>query len=216
MELLWRLWGRITKGKAAPKAKDQQMKYLIVGLGNIGEQYQHTRHNIGFDVVDAFCRKQPCLFSPGRLAEVANCKLRGRTLVVIKPTTFMNLSGKAVRYWLDKEKIPVDRMLVVVDDLALPLDTLRLRPGGAAAGHNGLRSIQELLGTDRYARLRFGIGNDYPKGRQVDFVLSRWRPEEESLVADKIMTCTEMIESFVTAGTETTMNRFNQQKFNNS
>jgi len=196
--------------------KSDRMKYLIVGLGNIGEEYAHTRHNIGFDVVDAFCSGYHAAFSPGRLAEVATCKIRSRTLVVIKPSTFMNLSGKAVRYWMDKEKIPLERLLVIVDDLALPLDTLRLRPGGADAGHNGLKSIQELIGTDRYARLRFGIGNDYPKGRQIDFVLSRWRPEEMPVVASKIESCTTMIESFVMAGTETTMNRFNHQKFNNS
>jgi PTH1 family peptidyl-tRNA hydrolase len=192
------------------------MKYLIVGLGNIGEEYAHTRHNIGFDVVDAFSEKHGAGFQPGRLADVAVAKLRGRTLVVIKPTTFMNLSGKAVRYWMDKEKITLDRLLVVVDDLALPLDTLRLRPGGADAGHNGLKSIQELLGTDQYARLRFGIGNDYPKGRQIDFVLGRWRAEESPVVTKKIDGAAEMIESFVSAGTEATMNRFNHKKFNNS
>ena len=192
------------------------MKYLIAGLGNIGEEYAHTRHNIGFDVVDAFSRKHGAGFQPGRLADVAVAKLRGRTLVVIKPTTFMNLSGKAVRYWMDKEKITLDHILVVVDDLALPLDTLRLRPGGADAGHNGLKSIQELLGTDQYARLRFGIGNDYPKGRQIDFVLGRWKAEESPVVTKKIDGAAEMIESFVTAGTEATMNRFNHQKFNNS
>lgn len=192
------------------------MKYLIVGLGNIGEEYAHTRHNIGFDVADAFCAKHAAVFLPGRLADVATARFRGRTLVVIKPTTFMNLSGKAVRYWMDKEKIPLQHLLVIVDDLALPLDTLRLRPGGADAGHNGLKSIQEMLGTDRYARLRFGIGNDYPKGRQIDFVLSGWKSDESPVVTRKIGGAAEMIESFVTAGTEDTMNRFNHQKFNNS
>lgn len=196
--------------------KSERMKYLIVGLGNIGEEYAHTRHNIGFDVVDAFCTKHAAPFAPGRLADVATAKFRGRTLVVIKPTTFMNLSGKAVRYWMDKEKITPEHILVIVDDLALPLDTVRLRPGGAAAGHNGLKSIQEMLGTDQYARLRFGIGNDYPKGRQIDFVLSGWKPEESPAVTSKIGSATEMIESFVTAGSEATMNRFNHQKFNNS
>lgn len=194
----------------------EDMKYLIAGLGNIGAEYAHTRHNIGFDVADVFCAAHGAGFEPGRLADVASCRLRGKSIIVIKPTTFMNLSGKAVRYWMDKEKIPVERLLVIVDDLALPLDTLRLRPGGADAGHNGLKSITELLGTDRYARLRFGIGNDYPKGRQIDFVLSAWKEDEKALVERKMKGSVEVVESFVLAGTEATMNRFNQQKFNNS
>ncbi len=150
------------------------MKYLIVGLGNIGTDYHHTRHNIGFDVADAFAAKHGALFRSDRLADVAEIKWKGRILVVIKPTTYMNLSGKAVKYWMDKEKIPAENMLVIVDELALPLEVIRLRPGGSDAGHNGLKSIQETIGTNQYPRLRFGIGNDFPKGRQVDYVLGRW------------------------------------------
>lgn len=174
----------------------------------------HTRHNIGFDVADALVGRLGGAFAPARLADVAVCKMKGRVLVVIKPTTYMNLSGKAVKYWMDKEKIPRDKLLVIVDDLALPLDTLRIRPGGSDAGHNGLKSIEQMLGTDPYARLRFGIGNDYPRGRQVDFVLSRWSEEEQPLVRHKIEKSVEVIESFVLGGVTRAMNLFNHRKFN--
>lgn len=187
-------------------------KYLIAGLGNIGDEYAHTRHNIGFDILDAFAAKKQISFSPGRLADTASCKIKGRTVILIKPTTFMNLSGKAVKYWLDKEKISTDHLLVIVDDLALPVEVMRLRPGGADAGHNGLKNIQEMLGTNQYPRLRFGIGNNYPRGRQVDFVLSPWKEEEKPVVERKIDKATELIESFVFSGTALTMNRFNNLK----
>lgn len=200
--------------QSTPSDNTDEMKYLIAGLGNPGDEYAHSRHNIGFDVLDAFVRKHEISFAPARLADTAECKLRGRNLWLIKPTTFMNLSGKAVKYWLDKEKIPLDRLLVIVDDLALPLDTLRLRPGGADAGHNGLTSIQEMLGTDQYPRLRFGIGHSYPKGRQVDFVLGSWQENEKPVIEQKIKKSVEMIESFVFAGITNTMNQFNHQKFN--
>src|SRR5882672_4253407 len=150
-------------------------KYLIVGLGNIGSDYAGTRHNIGFDVADALVKKHEGAFRLDRLAEVAEIRWKGQALVCIKPTTFMNLSGKAVKYWMDKEKIPLENVLVVVDEIALPVDTLRLRPGGSDAGHNGLKSITELLQTDQYPRLRFGVGNNFPKGRQVEHVLGRWK-----------------------------------------
>lgn len=189
------------------------MKYLIAGLGNTGREYDHTRHNIGFDVADAFARKQEVFFVPDRLADKAECRWKGRRFILIKPLTYMNLSGRAVRYWLDKEKIPLENLLVIVDDLALPLDVLRIRPSGSDAGHNGLKNIQEVLGTDQYARLRFGIGNDYPKGRQVEFVLSKWKESEWSLVQQKIAKSVEMIESFATAGLQATMNNFNHLKF---
>lgn len=201
-------------GHSRKQDKTTDMKYLIAGLGNIGDEYGHTRHNIGFDVLDAFVAKHNTVFTAARLADMATCKIRGRALVLIKPTTFMNLSGKAVKYWMDKEKIPVDKLLVVADDLALPLDTLRLRPGGSDAGHNGLRNIQEMIGTNQYPRLRFGIGNDYPKGRQVDFVLSLWKENEKPVVHRKIDKCVELIESFVFAGMTPTMNEYNNQKFN--
>ncbi|WP_119078682.1 aminoacyl-tRNA hydrolase [Chitinophaga alhagiae] len=189
------------------------MKYLIVGLGNIGAEYQHTRHNIGFDVADALARKHGVSFRSDRLADVAEIRWKGRVLVVIKPTTYMNLSGKAVKYWMDKEKIPVENVLVVLDELALPLEVLRLRPGGSDAGHNGLKSIQEAIATNQYPRLRFGIGNDYPKGRQVDYVLGKWNSREEPVVLQKTDKCVEIIESFATIGLERSMNNYNKLTF---
>jgi PTH1 family peptidyl-tRNA hydrolase len=149
------------------------MKFLIVGLGNVGNEYAHTRHNIGFDIVNAFVVKHGGQLNPDRLAYVAEVRWKGRMFICICPTTFMNLSGKAIKYWMDKEKIDTQNVLVIVDDIALPLNKLRLRPGGSAAGHNGLKSIQETLGTPEYPKLRFGIGNNYPKGMQSDFVLGQ-------------------------------------------
>lgn len=200
--------------QSTPSDNSIEMAYLIAGLGNPGDEYAHSRHNVGFDVLDAFAQKHQITFAPARLADTATCKLRGRTLLLIKPMTYMNLSGKAIKYWLDKEKISVDHLLVIVDDLALPLDTLRLRPGGADAGHNGLTSIQEMLGTDQYPRLRFGIGNHYPKGRQIDFVLSTWDEKENPVIQQKIEKSIDIIESFVLAGIDNTMNQFNKIKFN--
>ena len=189
------------------------MKYLIVGLGNIGAEYEHTRHNIGFDIADTFVSKHGGTFKSDRLADVAEVKWKGRTLVVIKPTTYMNLSGKAVKYWMDKEKVPLENIMVLVDDLALPVEVLRIRPGGSDAGQNGLKSIQELLGTNQYPRLRFGIGNNYPKGRQVDFVLGKWPAEELKIVQWKLEKCVEIIEGFVSIGLERTMNKYNNLKY---
>jgi PTH1 family peptidyl-tRNA hydrolase len=208
------MWFKRLFNSSKIENQSEGMKYLIAGLGNMGEEYMHTRHNIGFDILDAFAARHGAVFNTARLAETAVCKLRGRTLLLIKPATYMNLSGKAVKYWIDKEKIPVNNLLVIVDDLALPLDTLRLRPGGADAGHNGLKSIQEMLGTDQYPRLRFGIGNHYPRGRQVDFVLSRWEKDEEPVVRLKIEKSIELIESFIFMGITPAMNQFNHQKFN--
>lgn len=187
-------------------------KFLIVGLGNIGAEYQHTRHNIGFDVVTAFVLKHNGSFTTQRLADVAEIKFKGKIFVCIKPTTYMNLSGKAFKYWMDKEKILLENTLTVVDELALPLDTLRLRPGGNDGGHNGLKNIQEVLNTAQYPKLRFGIGNNFPKGMQVEFVLSKWFPEERAIVWKKIEYCSEIIENFATIGIERTMNIVNQTK----
>lgn len=188
-------------------------KYLIAGLGNIGNEYAHTRHNIGFDVVMAFVLKHGGLLSTDRLAYKAEVRWKGRTFVCICPTTYMNLSGKAVKYWMDKEKIDLKNILVVFDDLAIPLSKLRVRPGGSDAGHNGLKSIQELLGTTEYPRLRFGIGSNFPKGRQVDYVLGKWTPEEEPLVRLKIDKSVEVIEQFSTVGIEAVMNSVNKLEF---
>ena len=184
-------------------------KFLIVGLGNIGTEYANTRHNIGFDVVHAFVTKHGGSFNVDRLACMAEVKWKGKTFVCICPTTFMNLSGRAFKYWLDKTKVPLENTLTIVDDLALPLEKLRLRGAGSAAGHNGLKDIQYVLGTDAYAKLRFGIGNQYPKGLQADFVLSQWRKDEFPLVKLKIEKCVETIESFAAIGLDKTMSQVN-------
>lgn len=189
-------------------------KFLIIGLGNPGNEYAHTRHNIGFNVLNAFVSKHNAFFQSARLAEVAEIKWKGKIFVCIKPTTFMNLSGRAVKYWLDKEKISIENSLTIVDDLALPLDKLRLRKSGSDAGHNGLRDIQNILGTDAYPKLRFGIGNEYPKGKQIDFVLNKWLPLEIPVVQLKIEKCVDIIESFSTIGIDRTMSNFNNITFN--
>jgi peptidyl-tRNA hydrolase, PTH1 family len=186
------------------------MKFLIAGLGNIGNEYAHTRHNIGFDVVAALVAKHGGTLQQERLAYMAEVKWKGRTLVCICPTTYMNLSGRAVKYWMDKEKIAIENTLTIFDDLALPLNQLRLRPGGSDAGHNGLKSIQEALATSNYPKLRFGIGNNYPKGRQVDFVLGKWTPDEEPLVKAKIEKAVSVVEQFVTIGIAAAMNAINK------
>ena len=185
------------------------MKFLFVGLGNIGTEYANTRHNIGFDVMNAFVLKHGGSFKVDRLAYVAEVKFKGRQIVCICPTTFMNLSGKAFKYWLDKTKVPLENTLTVLDDLSLPLDKFRLRPGGSAGGHNGLKDIQNTLGTDVYPKLRFGIGNNYPKGMQADFVLGKWLKAEEPTVLLKVEKSLELMESFVVAGIEQTMTAFN-------
>lgn len=189
------------------------MKFLIVGLGNIGNEYAHTRHNIGFDVVNAFVMKHNGSFRNDRLAYVADIKWKARTFVCICPTTYMNLSGKAVKYWIDKEKLALENMLVIMDEIALPLSKLRLRPGGSDAGHNGLRSIQDTLGSTEYPRLRFGIGNDFPKGMQSEFVLGKWKKEDEPLVKLKIEKSVEVIEIFATQGITPAMNWINNKDF---
>jgi PTH1 family peptidyl-tRNA hydrolase len=188
-------------------------KFLIIGLGNPGNEYAHTRHNIGFDILNAFVLKNNAFFQSARLAEVAEIKFKGKIFVCIKPTTFMNLSGRAVKYWLDKEKISIENSLTIVDDLALPLSKLRLRKKGSDAGHNGLRDIQNILGTDEYPKLRFGIGNQYPKGMQVEFVLSRWLPEELPVVKLKIEKSIQIIEEFATIGIDRTMSDVNNLTF---
>jgi len=188
-------------------------RYLIAGLGNIGLEYAHTRHNIGFDVADAFVMKHNGTFRNDRLADVASLQIKGRDITVIKPTTYMNLSGRAIRYWLDNKKDPLNQLLVIVDEIALPQSKLRLRPSGSDAGHNGLRSIQDTLGTVDYPKLRFGIGNNYPKGMQVEYVLGRWTKEELPLVLLKIEKSVETIENFIFTGIERTMTEVNKKEF---
>lgn len=185
-------------------------KFLIVGLGNIGNEYANTRHNIGFDVINALVQKHGGSLQVERLAYVAELKWKGKKLVCICPTTYMNLSGRAFKYWMDKEKVSLENTLTIVDDLALPLDKIRLRAGGSPAGHNGLKDIQLTLGTDQYPKLRFGIGNEYPKGMQADFVLSKWLNSELPTVKLKIDKCLEIIENYVTIGIGQTMNEVNK------
>lgn len=189
------------------------MKFLIAGLGNAGNEYTHTRHNIGFDVVNAFVLKHGGKFSSGRLAYVAEVKWKGKLFVCICPTTYMNLSGGAVKYWMDKEKIAIENILVITDDVSLPLNKMRLRSSGSDGGHNGLRSVEAILGSRDYPRLRFGIGNDYPKGFQSDYVLSKWKKEEEPLVKLKIDKAVDVIESLAIRGIALTMNDVNSTDY---
>lgn len=187
------------------------MKYLIVGLGNIGDEYVNTRHNVGFQILDAFAKASNISFKDNRLAFRAEYKMKGRTYVFIKPTTFMNLSGKSVNYWLQKEKIPEEKLLVIVDDIALRFGTLRLRPKGSDAGHNGLADINLTLGHQNYARLRFGIGDDFPKGFQVQYVLGEWTEDEKKVLPQKFELAADIIKSFGLVGLAQTMNQFNKK-----
>jgi PTH1 family peptidyl-tRNA hydrolase len=185
------------------------VKYLIAGLGNIGDEYANTRHNIGFIVADALAQEANVTFKSERLASMAKIKFKARTLIVIKPSTYMNLSGKAIKYWLDKEKIPLENLLVVTDDLALPTGTLRLRAKGGDGGHNGLIHIIETLGTQKFARLRVGIGNEFAKGTQVDYVLGKWTKMEEEIMIPKVKTAVEIVKSYATIGISRAMNIYN-------
>lgn len=188
-------------------------KFLIVGLGNIGAEYEHTRHNIGFDILDHFVARHNAIFLVDRLASKAEITLKGKKIICIKPSTYMNLSGKAVKYWLDKEKVEMDHLMVLVDELAVPLDKIKIKPAGSDGGHNGLKSIQELLNTTQYPRLRFGIGNDFPRGRQVDYVLGKWNADQKKIVEAKLVRASEAIDEFVLMGLEKTMAAVNNLEF---
>ena len=186
-------------------------KFLICGLGNIGDEYANTRHNIGFNILDAFAQSSGIYFTTDRLADVAEYKFKGRTYFLIKPSTYMNLSGKAVNYWLQAEKIPIHNLLVITDDIALPVGVLRLRAKGSDGGHNGLKSITATLNSSEYARLRFGVGNDFHKGQQADYVLGKWSVEEAKLLPERVELATEMIKSFGTIGVQRTMSLYNNK-----
>ena len=188
------------------------MKYLIVGLGNIGAEYEHTRHNIGFDILDAFAKASNIVFSDKRYGFVTEISMRGHRLVLLKPSTYMNLSGNAVRYWMQAEKIPLENVLVIVDDIALPLGTLRMKGQGSDGGHNGLKHIADTLGTTSYARLRFGVGNDFGKGRQVQFVLGTFDAvEEQPVIDEQVPVAVDAIKNFCFIGLARTMNVCNQK-----
>lgn len=186
------------------------MKYLIVGLGNIGDGYADTRHNIGFTVLDAMAKASNISFKDRRYGAVCSVKYKGREFILLKPSTFMNLSGNAVRYWMKKENIPIENLLIIVDDLALPLGSIRMRPKGSAGGHNGLDHINHILSSNEYARIRIGIGSDFRKGSQVDYVLGMWSEEEKKFLAERIAIVVDMIKSFGTSGVELTMTAFNK------
>jgi len=186
------------------------MKYLIVGLGNIGDGYTDTRHNIGFTILDALAKSSNISFVNKRYGSVSSLRYKGRDFILLKPSTFMNLSGNAVRYWLNKEKIPTENLLVIVDDLALPLGSIRMRPKGSDGGHNGLAHISVILSTNEFARIRIGIGNGFNKGSQVEYVLGLWSDEEKKFLQERISIVTDMIKSFGTAGLELTMTTFNK------
>ena len=189
------------------------MNFLIVGLGNIGDEYARTRHNIGFRVLDALAGASNIVFEDKRYGFVTTLKVKNQTLILLKPSTYMNLSGNAVRYWMNEKKIPVERVLVVCDDLALPFGKLRLKPSGSEAGHNGLRHISSVLGTQQYARLRFGIGNDFPRGGQVDFVLGEFGEEDEAHMEERLTTAGEAIKTFCLSGIQVAMNQFNNKEW---
>ncbi|MEJ6792048.1 MAG: aminoacyl-tRNA hydrolase [Lacinutrix sp.] len=184
-------------------------KFLIVGLGNIGEEYEHTRHNIGFKILDFFAKKESIVFETKKLGDIATYKFKGRTFILLKPNTYMNLSGKAILYWLTKEKISIDNLLVITDDLNLPFGIIRLKTKGSDGGHNGLKDTQQKLNTSKYNRFRFGIRDAFSKGRQVDYVLGEWSEEENLKLNERLEKATELIKSFGLAGINETMNSFN-------
>lgn len=188
---------------------EKMKKFLIVGLGNIGEKYTNTRHNIGFKILDFLAKNEESTFETQKLGDLATIKVKGRTLILLKPSTYMNLSGKAIKYWLEKEKIPLQNLLVVTDDLNLPFGSLRLKTKGSDGGHNGLKDTQDKLQTTKYNRFRFGISDTFSKGRQVDYVLGEWNDDENSKLEERLKTSAELIKSFALAGVNNTMNQFN-------
>lgn len=187
------------------------MKYLIVGLGNIGDEYRDTRHNIGFRVLDALAEASNISFTTERYGDIAIIRIKNKQLLLLKPSTYMNLSGNAVRYWLQKEKISLESILVVVDDIALPFGAIRIKPSGSDAGHNGLKNIAQMLGTQDYSRLRFGIGNDFPKGCQIDYVLGHFTLDERQCLPTRVNVAVEAIKTFALEGSQAAMCKFNNK-----
>ena len=206
---MWQFLSNLFKKKNQIEEQDPMKKFLIVGLGNIGEKYENTRHNIGFKVLDYFAKQEDITFTTDKLGDVATYKLKGRIFVFLKPSTYMNLSGKAVLYWLTKEKIPLENLLVVTDDLNLPFGSIRVKTKGSDGGHNGLKDIQDKLNTTKYNRFRFGISDAFSKGRQVDYVLGEWTTEENDKLKERLDIAVELIKSFALSGINNTMNAFN-------
>lgn len=205
-------WHKLLGPRREPTSKDEQtVNYLIAGLGNIGEEYAKTRHNIGFRVLDALAGASNLMFEDKRYGSLCQIRVKNQNLLLLKPSTFMNLSGNAVRYWMAKEKIPLERLLVVVDDISLPFGRLRLRPGGSEAGHNGLKHITSVLGTQNYARLRFGIGNDFPRGGQIDYVLGEFGEEDLAQMDERLSLACQAVKTFCLSGMEVAMNLYNKK-----
>lgn len=200
---------KLFRSKKQIEEIDDMKKFLVVGLGNIGEKYENTRHNIGFKILDHFAKVEALTFESEKLGAMATYKLKGRTFVFLKPSTFMNLSGKAVLYWLKKEKIPMENLLIITDDLNLPFGSIRLKIKGSDGGHNGLKDIQDKLNTTKYNRFRFGISDTFSKGRQIDYVLGEWNDQENEKLPERLDKSVELIKSFVLAGVNNTMNTFN-------
>ena len=187
------------------------MKYLIVGLGNIGPEYRNTRHNIGFKVLDAFAEVSNISFSTQRYCDIAQVRVKNKVLVLLKPSTYMNLSGEAVRYWMNKENIPLENVLVIVDDIALPFGAIRIKGKGSDGGHNGLKNIAAMIGTQNYARIRFGLGNDFPKGAQIDYVLGNFTEEQEKLMPERLKIAIDAIKAFCLSGLTFAMNNYSNK-----
>ena len=206
---MWQFLSNLFKKKNHIEEQDSMKKYLIVGLGNIGEKYQNTRHNVGFKVLDYFAKQEDLTFETQKLGDVSTYKIKGRTFILLKPNTYMNLSGKAVLYWLTKEKIPLENLLIITDDLNLPFGSIRVKTKGSDGGHNGLKDIQDKLNTTKYNRFRFGISDAFGKGRQVDYVLGEWTTEELDQLKERLEKSRELVKSFGLAGINNTMNAFN-------
>lgn len=208
--MLLTLLGRLFHSESK-RQEPNTMKYLITGLGNIGSEYAGTRHNVGFMMADAFAKKQNADWQSGRYGDVAHTRVKNAEITLLKPSTYMNLSGQAVRYWAQKENIPLENILIIVDDLSLPVGKLRMRGNGSAGGHNGLKNIEECLGTANYARIKFGIGNDFPRGGQIDFVLGQFSDEDKTIIDERADYVGEMIKSFCLQGLDRTMNQYNKK-----
>ncbi len=210
IDFLRKLFGRNQNEPETNKNEVPAMKYLVTGLGNIGPEYVGTRHNIGFMVVDHLAEKNSATFTDGRYGFVGKCRIKNAELVLLKPSTYMNLSGNAVRYWLQKENIPVERLIVVCDDISLPLGKIRVRPQGSDGGHNGLKHIASVLGSQQYVRLKFGVGNNFPKGSQIDYVLGKFTDEELAAIKDRIDLASEAVKTFCLSGVTMAMNQYNK------
>ncbi len=198
-----------TKNKALIEEADTMKKFLVVGLGNIGDEYANTRHNIGFKILDETAKTEGLTFETQKLGDVTTLKVKGRSILLLKPSTYMNRSGKAIRYWMEKEKIPLENLLVITDDINLPFGTIRVKTKGSDGGHNGLKDTQTSLETTNYNRFRFGVGADFGQGKQVDYVLGEWNEDEQKALPERFTKATELIKSFVLSGINRTMNQYN-------